>query len=201
MEDGISHGDIPACRKGCPVFTGDEALLGYVSFCFKCNVFAQDAPQVDHIISLQDHRISEDGGVILQCLFRLRHQSIGADQAAVRRESHGLRLQVYLRIEDFIGLSMNGDHGRFQPDHVTGKACHLFFGKRNAWLQAILFCIGYAGIHQGLVFFFIVRIAIDVPHARKACDLLSHQFLFIESVSQPFGDPIRVPGHLSVHVV
>ena len=44
VEDGISHGDIPACRKGCPVFAGDEALLGYVSFCPEANVFAQNFP-------------------------------------------------------------------------------------------------------------------------------------------------------------
>ena len=77
----------------------------------------------------------------------------------------------------------------------------MFFGERNAWFQIVFFRIGDTCIHEGFVFFFVIAIAIEITHTSELGHLVPDEFLFIESVTEPFIDFVVIPEKLVVHVI
>lgn len=77
----------------------------------------------------------------------------------------------------------------------------MFFGEGNAELQVVFFGIGDARIHERFVFVFVIGVAIEVAHAGELADLVSDEFLFVESIAEAFIYFVVIPEHLLIHVV
>ena len=77
----------------------------------------------------------------------------------------------------------------------------MFFGEGDARFQVIFFRIGGPCIHEGFVFFFVIAIAIEITHTGELGHLVPDEFLFIESVTEPFIYFVVIPEKLVVHVI
>ena len=106
-----------------------------------------------------------------------------------------------MRIKNRVCLAIHGDGGGLKPDDVAGESGYLFFGEGDAWFQIVFFRIGDTCIHEGFVFLFVIGIAIEITHASELGHLVPDEFLFIESVTEPFIYLIVIPKELVVHVV
>ena len=158
--------DIVLCLKENFFVTDDRTLYVYVMIGFQSDVFRTDQSRIFDISRLCEDILAVDCARILQCIFRLDDDVSCRDETAARGESQTVRvLGVENRIYGAFLFAVYIDIALFEPDHIRGEGCDLFFGEGNAGSDVHLFCIRNPRIHKCPECGFVVGIAFEVAFA------------------------------------
>ena len=146
--------------------------------------------------------IGVEGAGIFECFCCFDADIFRGDETAACGESQTVCVfHIENGIDGAFFFAADIDLALLEPDHVGGQRLDLLFGKRNAGGDVHLRGIRNPRIHECLECGFIVGIAVEVPFAGPAEDLLCEKLLFVEAVADSLGDFVGIPPKALVDVV